>query len=375
LIAFNNDGCTDTAQKENYVNVYDVPVAGFLVTPQPTSMPKSTLQFTNVSIIGNGTLTYNWNFGDRASAINSSTQQNPSHAYPDSGNYTVQLIAISNFNCTDTTTHRIRIDPYPPVAGFTYDPDKGCVPLTVTFTNRSQYANSYSWNFGDASGSTDKDPVHAYTVPGMYNVFLRATGPGGISDTVALQIITVYPLPKANFIASPLNLYLPDATVDLTNTSYDNIRNIWTLFRSGSNTPYWSDTSFNSFYRFTEEGSYSVRLTVTSPEGCVDSITRYEIITVNPGGTLFIPNAFTPNGDNDNDVFIPIGTGVLYENYSLRIYDRWGQRIFETAHLNEGWDGFIRGVPADINVYVWIVEGEFTGGKAFKKSGQVTLIR
>lgn len=375
LIAFDLAGCSDTAQKPSYINVYEVPKAGFLASPQPTALPDATVSFTDVSIIGSGTLTHDWDFGDPASAANTSAASNASHTFSDSGNYEVRLIVTSNFNCSDTARHIIRIDPHAPLASFSYDPANGCVPHTVNFTNKSQYADTYSWNFGDASNATDKDPVHTYTVPGTYNVFLRATGPGGIDDSTQVQIITVYPLPKANFIAAPLNLYLPDAVVDLTNTSYDAAKSRWTLFKKDESAPYWEDTSRNSTFHFPDDGIFSVRLIVTSALGCVDTLMRYEIVTVNKGGTIFIPNAFTPNGDGSNDLFIPIHTGVVPQRYSFRVYDRWGLEVFSTTDVKQGWDGNILGIPGISETYVWVVEGEFTGGDGFSKKGQVTLLR
>ncbi|MFI5221787.1 MAG: PKD domain-containing protein [Bacteroidia bacterium] len=375
LIAFDSSGCSDTSEKSNFVNVYDVPIANFLANPQPTSLPNAILQFMNISTVNGGSLTFNWNFGDPASSLNSSSVINPSHLFSDSGNYEVQLIATSNFNCIDTFISMVRIGPHVPVASFNYNPANGCVPHTVYFSNNSRYSDSYSWNFGDASNSTDKDPVHTFTLPGTYNVFLRAEGPGGIKDTTQLQIIHVYPLPKANFIASPLTLYMPASTVNLTNTSYDNAKNLWLLFRNPQTVPFWSDSNANTSFHFLEEGNYSIRLIVKSQFGCLDSASSTEAIIVNSGSTFFVPSGFTPNGDNINDIFHPAFTGVVPDNYSMRIYDRWGMLLFQTNNISEGWDGKVLGAPAITEVYIWIVEGQSIDGSKFSKAGQVTLIR
>ena len=375
LITFDSSGCSDTSSKPNYINVYDVPIANLLVSPQPTAIPNATLQFTNLSTSNSGNLSYVWNFGDALSSSNTSTLSNPTHTYSDSGNYIVTLISVSVNNCTDTVKSNIRIGPPIPIASFTYNPASGCEPLTVNFTNTSQYANSYSWDFGDASTSIDKDPMHIYSLPGVYNVFLRATGLGGIDDTVQLQIIDVFQLPKANFIVAPIDLYLPNATSFFTNTSYNNVINKWSLFKNSQITTYWEDTNTSTSYTFFEEGIYSMKLIVISKNGCIDSISQNNIISVKAGGTFFVPNAFTPDGDNINDIFIPKHTGVLAENYSMHIYDRWGMRVFETADINEGWDGKIKGDPADTDVYVWLIEGVYVGGKTFSQTGTVTLIR
>lgn len=374
LITYDAYGCSDTLEKPNYISIYEMPNANFLANPQPINLPNTTINFNNISYISTGTLSYLWNFGHPSSPNNITTTENPSHTYADSGNYTVRLIATSINNCIDTVENIVRISPNIPFANFDVDKAEGCAPLKVKFNNKSLYARSYQWSFGDAFSDTTTNPEHTYNFPGTYSVFLRAFGEGGVDDTVLQNIITVRPLPRANFIASPLTLYLPDALLSLTNASFDVVTSKWTIFDENNNI-LLSDTNVNSSYLFSRSGEFSIKLVVVNKFNCTDSIIRLNNIKVGDGGSIYVPTAFTPNDDDKNDFFIPVSTGLLYKDYSFRIYDRWGQKIFETANPKEGWNGKINGNPATVDTYVWIVEGRFIGEKSFSKNGHFTLLR
>ncbi len=113
-------------------------------------------------------------------------------------------------------------------------------------------------------------------------------------------------------------------------------------------------------------------VTVTSVNGCIDHDTLHVIIF--PEITAYVPNAFTPNGDGVDDVFIPIYAGVtgLME---FSVYDRWGNKVFTTTDRNEGWDGTYKGQQSEIGAYVWMMRVRDLTGAEWLKKGDVTLIR
>lgn len=374
LIAYDQYGCSDTTEKVRFIEVFEVPKAAFTYNPAAPRQPDTKVSFIDQSFIGSGPLNYQWSFGDPAAPGVNATIKDPDYDYPDSGNYVVRLVVESNRGCFDTTNKEIRIFPYIPEADFEYNPDKGCMPLVVTFTNKSKHADGFLWDFGDGQRSTEVSPKHTYKRDSKYSVTLQVTGPGGRAEITKDTIIEVYPLPKANFAANPTNLILPDATTLLNNLSYDAVKAKWATYdRSGA--PLWSDTSFNSSYTFLTEGAYSIELVVMSDKGCLDTMYRASIVDVIRGGEIYVPNVFTPNGDGSNEIFIPIGSGVLRHDYSLKIFDRWGKRVFETNNPDMGWDGTISGKPAITETYIWLVEGVFVGGVGFTKKGTVTLLR
>jgi gliding motility-associated-like protein len=373
LIAYDAFGCSDTAVRANSVTIYEVPTANFLYSPPTAALPNSTIEFTNLSFVSSGNLSHQWIFGDAASTQNSSSEANPTHSFTDSGNYAVQLVVNTIHNCFDTMTQTLRIRPHPPVPAFTYNPSEGCSPLTVQFTNQSEYADAFEWTFDDGQTSTDKDPVVTFKFPGKYGAFLRAKGPGGEQQVRKDEIIEVFSLPRANFFATPIRLVLPNATVTLTDISSDAVAWKWRISKEAQT--YFKDTKKNTAYTFEQEGKYDVQLTAITDKGCLDSMIRPDFIDVIRGGYQFIGNAFTPDGDGINDVFKPVLQGVLSEGYLFEIFNRWGEVVFRTNDVNAGWDGGFSGKPANIDTYVWIVRGYYTGNIGFSEEGNVTLIR
>lgn len=374
LIAYDQFGCSDTTVKPAYINIYEIPKALFSYNPIDPQLPNTLVNFTNLSTISSGTLTSEWNFGDALSPNNTSTLENPSHNYSDSGNFNPTLIVTSNQGCKDTADRILRVDPRKPIPAFDCDPKSGCKPLTVTFTNQSLYAYTYRWDFGDGTKSTEANPVHTYSRADSFTVELTAYGPGGDSTLEKRNLIVVHDLPRARFTANPTNIFLPEAYSSFTNTSFDAVKSFWTV-TNDSNNIVFEDTSYNSGFDFTDDGFYSIRLVVQNQFGCADTSVGVNIINVDKSGTIFIPNAFSPNGDNTNEVFLPVVTGVRRQGYEFRVYDRWGRLVFETNDPSKGWDGMIYGSPGVTDVYVWLIEGTFVTNNRFIKKGSVSLLR
>lgn len=92
---------------------------------------------------------------------------------------------------------------------------------------------------------------------------------------------------------------------------------------------------------------------------------------------IYVPNTFTPDGDGSNDVFTPVITeGVDPSDYSFRIYNRWGELIFETSEVNRGWDGYYQGLIAKDGTYVWQMEfRKSTDAESIIKTGSLNLLR
>jgi gliding motility-associated-like protein len=97
-------------------------------------------------------------------------------------------------------------------------------------------------------------------------------------------------------------------------------------------------------------------------------------IKIRKGPAIYVPTAFTPNGDGKNDRFTPQPVGIKSYNY-FRVFNRWGQIIFSSKQLHHGWDGTINGATQPAGTYVWMIEGVTTDNKLISKKGTVTLIR
>lgn len=123
------------------------------------------------------------------------------------------------------------------------------------------------------------------------------------------------------------------------------------------------------------EGTYTVMLIATTAGGCIDTL--YIDIIVESGGLYYVPNAFTPNDDGINSIFKPVfSLGFDAKKYQLSIYNRWGETIFETDQLDEGWDGTCRGERCKDDIYTWkITTGKEKTAEIIEITGFVTLLR
>jgi gliding motility-associated-like protein len=251
----------------------------------------------------------------------------------------------------------------------------GCAPLTVSFQNNSLYGDTYDWDFDDGGTSTDFEPQHTYTEPGIYQVRLRVSGEGG--EDFAYHEVEPYRLPVVDFEVEPDSVMLPDEITKTFNFSEYGERYLWD-FGDGT-----ESTEKEPIHLYTELGVYDVTLQVWTEYECTASLTIPEAVTVIGKGIIKFPNAFAPNldgpvegwydvTDKTNQVFFPMHDGVT--EYELLIYSRWGELIFESHDVNYGWNGYNKGELCAQGVYVWQVRGHYSTGKTFKLSGDVTLL-
>jgi gliding motility-associated-like protein len=202
-------------------------------------------------------------------------------------------------------------------------------------------ANSWSWDFGDDSTSTLQHPTHAYAQGGNYNVVLISKNGKGCTDTIRQEVFVEKFRPfagndtiivkgeKINFHALGGGLYT------------------WT---PGTNLS--STTIYNPVGDYPDTGRFAYNVHIVSPYQCEgdDSI---KVWVVNQSA-IFVPTAFSPNGDGRNDILKPIGIGYRNINY-FRVFNRWGEQMFYTTQFEEGWDGRWKGVPQEIGSYYWIL--------------------
>ena len=261
-----------------------------------------------------------------------------------------------------------------PTAGFAVDVNDGCAPLTVRFTDQSIGAKTYQWDFNDGSTTSTRNPIHVFKDPGNYNVVLTVPGPDG-KDTQFSRLIKVYDHPKADFDAAPTLVFLPDDIVRFRNFSIDAVKWSWTFGEGGVS------EAKNPEYHYTEEGLYTISLEVWNQYGCSDKITKADFIEARRGGFIIFPNTFRPRPDGGggasqydlNAIFKPVYQDV--DSYHLQIFNRWGQLIYESRDIDQGWNGFFSGQIAAQEVYVWVATGKFISGKEFSKTGHVLLAR
>jgi gliding motility-associated-like protein len=267
-----------------------------------------------------------------------------------------------------------------PVVNFTVDVPRGCPVHCVQFTDLSVVGGgdniaSWSWNFGDNSPvDVTQNPAHCYSNTGFYDVSLTATSNNGCATTFTIaQMIQVFAMPVAEFTSTPNPASVLDPTVTLINQSSSDV-NYWDwTFGDGDTLNNTVTPNPIHTYPNVVSGSYDAILIVHNSDGCWDTISHP--IVIGPEFTFYIPNAFTPNGDNVNDTFFGQGIGIV--EYDIWIFDRWGNMIFHGDDLNDTWDGKANqgSEVAQQDVYVWKVKLKDVFGKKHSYLGTVTLVK
>jgi len=325
---------------------------------QFTNLTSATVPvYTNQSFL--------WDFGDGSPKVRSGLAPQV-HTFPSTGTYFVTLIVDDTAFCNapDTAIKQVRISPN--VKAIFSTPARGCVPYTAQFTNESLGGMEWLWEFGDGDFSTDFEPTHLYDVVGTYNVRLIAidTSTCNKRDTSAYFTITVFPIPTADFTWLP-NPPVANTAATFTNLSIGALRYLWD-FGDGE-----SSTEFEPSHLFNATGTYKVTLFAFNAADCVDSISHDVPIIINP--LLDVPNAFTPGRFGRNAVVKVEGFGI--GKMEWRIYNRWGQVVFQSTKKNQGWDGKFKGVLQPIDVYTYTLDVEFTDGVKLRKTGDISLFR
>lgn len=270
--------------------------------------------------------------------------------------------------CTATAQHSISILAAPH-ALFTFSPPQGCDSLLVSFTDLSTDAVQWQWDFGDGNSASTQNAAHSFG-NGTWDVTLVVWNAAGCADTFSIPaLVTVIPSPVASFTSDPpAGVAVPEgqATFTFTNTSVGGSSWSWTFGDGGT------ASTEHAIHTYNDPGEYEVVLWVYNDFGCADSASLKPLRVI-PDGVIYVPNAFSPNGDGTNEFFELKGEGIV--RYQLQIYNRWGERIFESYSLSHSWDGTLRGEDAQEGVYVWKLAVSFNSGVDNQLGGTVTLIR
>lgn len=359
-----NSGCEAGVAGPNVIKVIG---ADPLFSPDRKSFCDSgTVYFTNYTIGNDPVTAWKWDFGDG----NASSDKDPIHTYTGPGRYVVSLTVNTQNGCTKSTQDTIRVygTPLPAIASDSIVCINSNLLLEARLTP-SDTATTFTWNFGNGTSSTVANPTVKYEKEGRYTVSLEAKNPLGCKTTVTKQV-AVTPLPVITVRENP---FIPlGGSVALPVTYSPNIALYnWTPPTSLSCTncavPVASPPRTTTY-----------KVNVTDSNGCVNAQEITVKVACNQNN-YFVPNLFTPNGDGNNDMFYPRGTGI-YLIQSLRVFNRWGEMVFEKRNFAansaaSGWDGTYRGKPAPADAYVYILEFICGNGIVVPYKGNVTLVR
>ncbi|SFT76058.1 gliding motility-associated C-terminal domain-containing protein [Lishizhenia tianjinensis] len=318
-----------------------------------------------VSVVQGGTGGYNYSWNNMAGGSSYSVFINQDTL--------VALRVEDSLGCVAEKLITLNTHPSP-FANFSISDSIFCVGNSnlVDFVNFSTPSDAdFQWFFGDGNQSSLVNPSHLYADTGVYSVLLIAENSFGCLDSAELiNAIYVYPRPLASFIYSPATITIEDTDIDFYDQSSGNpIYWEWSFHGNGSS------NMQNPEYNFPAEiGDYSVLLIVQNEFGCLDSVTQ--ILTIKDDFTIYVPNTFTPDGNETNNTWeVELKNA---EDYLLRIrvYNRWGELIWESHDAQQGWDGSYNGRLVPDGTYVWIIEVK--GGdldKPFVKQGHINVLK
>jgi gliding motility-associated-like protein len=346
---------------------YNFGIGLVLVNPLPVVAVNSAsiCNGSSATLSATGANTYAWSPSAGLSSASGAS------VTASSANTSTYIVTGTDINgCSNTATAVVTVNPLP-VLSVGPAMSSGCAPLCVAFTNSASATGSYTWDFGDGVSSSAATPSHCYTVQGTYNATLTLTDGNGCVGTGSATVV-VYPVPNADFTFNPQPATVFEPTINFYDNSGGAIISGWSWnFGDSLNS---TSSAQNPVFTYGDAGDYNVQLTVTSSYGCVDSVTK--TVVVEPDFALYVPNAFTPNFDGTNDVFMAKGVGI--KEFSMYIFDRWGNMVFYSEKLSEGWDGRFKSKGDEIlqeDVYVWKIEAKSFKNEKKQLKGTVSLVK
>jgi gliding motility-associated-like protein len=309
-------------------------------------MPEGTAAFTNSSSIKGGqALTYAWNFGE---ANATSTDKDPVYHYTTMGPVTVSLTATSAAGCSNTATRPFSAFFAQPVAAFSVSPDTLCQGTDNVFTDKSTDPTagiiSWSWNFGDGSTSTEKDPVKKYAQPGEYGVQLKVESASGCASVPYNSKVIVYLQPVID--AGP-SFTVPQGTlVQFRPVANDSVN---LKFRWEPAADFPNPNMFAPLITAMKDGEYT--LTAIGKHNCSASDKMF-VKVLKP---VTPPSAFSPNGDGINDTWIIKNLGD-YPGATVEVFNRYGARVFRSEGYANPWNGTANGSVLPVGTYYYVIK-------------------
>lgn len=279
--------------------------------------------------------------------------------------YNVTVFDVSCPQYTLNHTFTLNVN-HAPIPNFQVNANK-CEPFCALYDSKVKDAGFVNYVF-NKNRVYPGDSVTICLPAGSYTLETVSTGTNGCRETFKYpDIINVYPTPVANFIWDPQD----------PNTVSKNKVTFYPTPLNTNHSYFWEFNNIDTSNEFTpvkiyeEQNKFPITMVVTTENNCKDTITK--VLEIKEEFLLYIPNAFTPNGDGENDVFRPKGSGI--KTYSLIIYDRWGQQIFATNEINKGWDGTFKGKDCQNGVYVYTILAINNLNIKVEKIGHITLLR
>jgi gliding motility-associated-like protein len=353
VIVTGANSCTNVAATKIGVDPAATPT---ITTNSPVCLHKT------LNLLASGAASYTWT---GSNGFISTSQNVAITADSISAGGVYSLTAFSNKGCKGTATVNTIVNPLPTASVAAQK--RGCPPLCVTFTAASSASiQSCNWNFGNGFFSVSVTAQTCYNSTGFYDVMMDLTDINGCKNS-ARDTVEVYPKPLADFHYGP-GAPIENDQIDFNDASLGLAINSWSWYFATND---HFSTFQNPKYIFDIAGTYPVALVISNKWNCKDTIVKP--VVIGEDFSIYVPNAFTPNGDGVNDTFQPKGHGIVY--YDLTVFDRWGEKLFHTNDFFKGWDGIFKGELSKNDTYVWQIAVKGASGKSKSLKGIVTLIK
>lgn len=380
LTASSANGCASVATRT--VEVWDRPYGSFVYSK--TCFGKNTL----LSATQTGTTTvsnFGWDLNNNqlnAEATGSSVN----YTFTAEGSQPVNLLLTSNKGCQNIVPGNVYIN-YNPRPNFYAPKRSGCTDLCINILDSSEVIPGpaknalWQWTFGNGQNLTASNSSttmvcyknDSYQYLKKYDVKLILTTDSGCVDSVhKYNYVTVYPKPFADFTWQGQDGDVLTPVIKFTNASIGHnyfqwyFNDAWNALDSINNNP-------THYFNTDEPKTVNIYLAIKNYYGCKDTVMKP--IEIGPNFTFYIPNTFTPNEDGVNELFT--GTGIGIKNFKMWIFDRWGEMIYFTEDIRQGWDGSVKGkkVEGKTDVYQYKVIVQDLKGKSHQYIGHVTLLK
>lgn len=339
-VVSNSGGCFSSG----VITIYTISAPAINIT---TSGIPLVCSGSSVSLTGNGATSYTWMPGNiNANSILVSPNVT-----------TTYTVFAGSGSCTSTAVQQVTVTSALNITVLPGGATTVCAGQTATFSAIG--ATDYVWLPGGITGNT------IIVKPGSATIYTVVGATGSCVNT-------------KTFVVNVSKVNVDFAIMDNQNDNFNaiqfqNLSSGFTFhqwyFNNGTNSGAYDPAVY-----FGEPGTYVACLYARNNLGCSDTLCK----TVTVGcaeGVVFIPNTFTPNGDGLNDVFKIVTLPQCIKKYSISIFNSWGQKIYTSDKFEEGWDGTVKGKPVEDNVYAYILEYTMDSGKAYRKSGHVTVYK
>ncbi|MCA6437609.1 MAG: PKD domain-containing protein [Bacteroidota bacterium] len=310
---------------------------------------------------------FNWTFPDIPNNITSNVP-NPNNISFNSVGTHIFTVTLSQNNCIRVETRTVAVNPSPKAIALISD-TIGCEPLTIKFksiTDSLQPVQNY-WNINNNS-FIDTTINYTFSNAGLYSYNLVVRDSNNCTDTLSkINHIQVNPKPKVKSIVNPFYASILDPRITfIDSTQLTHLTNY--NFGDGA-----TSTQTNNIHNYQSTGEFNYTLISSTQYGCAD--TAKGIIYIDDIGNNYVPNIFTPNGDNSNDNFFIKGKNIT--SSTMKIFNRWGTLVFETDNALIGWNGInqTNNTIAVDGVYFYIIEITLGNNRTYKFNGNVTLVK